>query len=135
MNDEKIHGPKDAHPNLQDLRDLPPEKRKEIASAGGKASVETKRLKGTFKEIVKTLLDCQAPAKALEKLHETFPELVDSKIDNRAAMILSQMLKAIKGDTSAFMVIRDTAGEKPIDKIKTQVTEDIDIDLDGEEYD
>ena len=107
MNEKQLNS------NLQDLRDLPEDKRREIASAGGKASGEARRLKGTFKEIAKTLLDCQAPETALSKLLEVFPELSGAEIDNRAAMILSQMLKAIKGDTAAFMAIRDTAGEKP----------------------
>lgn len=110
MNEKQLNS------NLQDLRDLPEDKRKEIASAGGKASGEARRLKGTFKEIAKTLLDCQAPETALSKLLEVFPELSGTEIDNRAAMILSQMLKAIKGDTAAFMAIRDTAGEKPDEK-------------------
>lgn len=34
------------------------------------------------------------------------------------AMILSQVRRAIEGDSKAFEVIRDTAGQKPVDKVE-----------------
>ena len=34
------------------------------------------------------------------------------------AMILSQVRRAIEGDSKAFEVIRDTAGQKPADKVE-----------------
>lgn len=34
------------------------------------------------------------------------------------AMILSQVRRAIEGDSKAFEVIRDTAGQKPIEKVE-----------------
>ena len=111
-NPEKKSSPKDVNPNLQDLRDLPPEKRKEIASAGGKASVEARRVKKTFKAIVAEILSFAPPEKIVEQIAGTFPDMPVEEIDNKLALVYSQYAKALKGDTKSFEVLYDISGEK-----------------------
>lgn len=115
MNDdaENINGPKAVSLNLQDFRELAPEKQKNIASSGGKASGEARRLKNTFRDIASSLLELNAPKKVAKKIKKIFPDISVEGIDNRTALICSQLARALNGDTRAFEVIRDTAGEKP----------------------
>lgn len=113
---EKQSSPKDVNPNLQDLRDLPPEKRKEIATAGGKASGEARRVKKTFKAIVAEILNFTPPEKIVEQIAGTFPEMPVEEIDNKLALVYSQYAKALKGDTKSFQVLYDISGEKQLEE-------------------
>ena len=81
---------------------------RERGAKGGKASGEARREKKLFQ---------QAVLAALEAKGESGNSvLVD--------MIAAQVKKALKGDTRAFEVIRDTSGEKPADKVEAQVKND-----------
>lgn len=42
---------------------------------------------------------------------------------------LAQIKKALDGDTRAFETIRDTIGEKPVDKIEAEVNSEINITI------
>lgn len=114
----RIDGPKKVNPNLSDFRDLPEDKQKQIASQGGKASGEARRRNKTFKDIALNLLDLKVPQHVLETIRKTFPELKEEDITNRMAILYCQLAKALKGDTKAFEVLRDTSGEKPKDHME-----------------
>lgn len=91
---------------------LTPARSKEEARArgsnGGKRSGEVRREKKLFQ---------QAVLAALEAKGESGNSvLVD--------MIAAQVKKAMKGDTRAFEVLRDTSGEKPADKVEAEVKND-----------
>lgn len=107
-------GPKAVNPHLQDLRDLPLEKRKEVAVSGGKASGEARRQKATFKDVVSDLLELDTPKKVAKRIKKAFPNVSDKDISNRAALVYSLIAKGLNGDTRAFEIIRDTIGEKPV---------------------
>ena len=49
------------------------------------------------------------------------------KMSGAEAIAMKQMEKALKGDTKAFEVLRDTAGQKPVEKV-----EQINIDAEYE---
>lgn len=115
---EKIDGPKAVNPNLSDFRDMAAERQKEIAAAGGKASGEARRRNKTFKDIAVNVLDLKAPPHIAKVIVKNFPELEAEEITNRVALLYSQLNKALKGNTRAFEVIRDTAGEKPTEKME-----------------
>lgn len=76
-----------------------------IASKGGKNSVESRRRKKLLKECFEVLLDKDFKTK-------------DGKIATGAeTLALTVFQKAQRGDLKAFELVRDTAGEKPIDKV------------------
>lgn len=45
---------------------------------------------------------------------------------------LAQIEKALKGDTKAYEVIRDTVGEKPTDRLETKGEQKIIVELQGD---
>ena len=47
--------------------------------------------------------------------------LLLEKDDTQNKINEALLLKALNGDTKAFEVIRDTVGEKPVDKVEAQV--------------
>lgn len=78
----------------------------EEASRGGRASAEARRQKRDLKRALEILLE---------------KDIIDGKGEAKSGaevIALQQFKKALKGDTKAFEVIRDTAGQKPIDKIQ-----------------
>lgn len=83
-----------------------PEERSRIASMGGKARGEQKKRQKSFREALETLLG---------------NEIVDKNgntVDILTAICTKQVEKASKGDTKAFEVIRDTIGQKPVEKVE-----------------
>ena len=82
--------------NLVSLADRTTEEQRAIASAGGKASGEARRKRKTLKEELLLLL---------------------SEGETQQSVTLALIEKAMSGDTKAFEVIRDTIGEKPVDKV------------------
>ena len=78
---------------------------REIASKRGKNSVESRRRKKLLKECFEVLLDKDFKGK-------------DGKIATGAeTLALTVFQKAQRGDLKAFELVRDTAGEKPVDKV------------------
>lgn len=78
-------------------------------SKGGKRSAEVRREKKELKKII-------------EALFEKDYTMLDGKktitLSGAEAIAFKQMEKALKGDTKAFEVLRDTAGQKPVDKVE-----------------
>ena len=62
--------------------------------------------------------------------------LLLSQNNTQEKMSLSLITKALKGDTKAFEIIRDTIGEKPVDKVQANVFnyEESLKAVDGDEY-
>ena len=88
----------------------------EEQSAGGKASGEARRRKRDLKLAMQMLLEQEIEGKNGEK--KTGAE----------AIAVAQFKKALKGDTRAFEVIRDTSGQKPVEKVEQ-------VNIDGEYLD
>ena len=82
--------------NLVSLAERTTEEQRAIASAGGKASGEARRKRKTLKEELLLML---------------------SEGETQQSVTLALIEKAMSGDTKAFEVIRDTIGEKPVDKV------------------
>lgn len=82
------------------------EKQVETARQGGIASGEARRQKRDLRRALEILLE------------KTVSKDKDGKeISGAEAMALKQFEKALKGDTRAFEVIRDTAGQQVTQKI------------------
>ena len=93
---------------------------KEKGRKGGIASGEARRLKRTFKDRLKWLMEL--PMGEGEITEDTdiknirlIPSANLSAIDQ---IIVAQFQKAAKGDTKAAEFIRDTIGEKPKEKME-----------------
>ena len=76
----------------------------------------TIRQRQTFQSVARMLLEMAPTPDIVEKIREYLPGLDDKQITNRLAMTQKMIEKAIKGDGGAFQVLRDTAGEKPVEK-------------------
>ena len=110
--------------NLIPQSENSPEERSRIARMGEIASTEAKRRKKTFREAMEAILE---------------KEVLDkngNKIDLLTAISAKQIEKAGKGDTKAFEVIRDTIGQKPVERVEitewdTKIAGEIEAYVDG----
>ena len=92
----------------------------EEAKRGGKASGEARKQKKLIKDNIELLLSLPIKnAKTKEQLKQL--GIDDNEMNNQMAMVIAMYQKAIKGDVSAFNTLRDTLGQKPIER--TEVAE------------
>ena len=88
----------------------------EEQSKGGKASAEARRKKRDLRNAIDILLETDIKGK-------------NGEIKSGAeAIAIAQFQKALKGDTRAFEVIRDTAGQKPVEKVMVAEVEQSTLD-------
>ena len=86
------------------------EEQADLARQGGKASVESRRRRKTLKQELLLLL---------------------AEGDNQKNISIALLQKAMNGDTKAFEVIRDSIGEKPVEKVEADVgIKEIRVELD-----
>lgn len=83
-----------------------PEELREMGRKGGIKSGETRRRKKTFKQELEWLLE---------------------ENNNQKNITLALIKQALEGNTKAFEVIRDTVGEKPVDKLEADIGSEINI--------
>ena len=87
------------------FNEITAKKQRKIASMGGKASGEAKRKKKLLKECFDALLEQDYKGK-------------DGQIASGAeTLAMTVFQKAQRGDLKAFELVRDTAGQKPIEKV------------------
>ncbi len=79
----------------------------------GRKKAENKK---TMREILNALLCMPAPESALEEKALLLAQARGAPLDLYEAVVLTQIAKAMKGDTSAAAFVRDSAGDKPTDK-------------------
>ena len=101
--------------NTKNLKPLTTEKAREIGSKGGQARVEKRRQNKTFKEIINRFLDGKLEQEELKQQMLNFG-FADEEISNKSAVVFSLWKEAIKGNTKATEILRDTIGEKPVEK-------------------
>lgn len=85
---------------------------------GGIRSAQVRKELKTCREILLMISNFTPNDDTVKSLKEIFPELEDKYLTYKTVMTLKQMEKALRGDTEAFKVCRDTMGEKPSDKIE-----------------
>lgn len=85
----------------------------EEASKGGKRSAEVRREKRDLRRALEVLLDKEYTDKKSGNV-QTGAELLAFK----------QFQKALEGDTKAFEVVRDTAGQKPMERLNITANDD-----------
>lgn len=103
--------------NEKNLRPCEYKLSQEEAKKGGKASGEARRRKRDLKLAMQALLEADVKDKRTGEV-----------MSGAEAIALAQYRKAMKGDTKAFEVVRDTSGQKPIEKVEQ-------VNIDGEYLD
>jgi hypothetical protein len=104
--------------NEQNLRPSEYKLTQEEQKKGGKASAEARRKKRDLRLALEALLESDVKKKDLKGK--------EKNMTVAEAMSLEQVRKALKGDSKAYEIVRDSSGQKPIDKI--QVAE-VDADV------
>ena len=103
--------------NLKSLADRTTKEKRKIGQMGGKASGEARRKKRDLKLAMQALLEADIKDK---RTGET--------MSGAEAIAVAQYRKALKGDAKAFELVRDTSGQKPVDKVEQ-------VNIDGEYLD
>lgn len=86
----------------------------EEASRGGKRSGEVRRERRDLRRAMEALLD------------KTFKGKNGEELSGAEAIAVKQFEKALRGDAKAFELVRDTSGQKPVDKVMTvEINQDI----------
>jgi hypothetical protein len=110
--------------NLIPTTKLTEKERRELASKAGKASVEARRKKRDLR-------------RAIEILLETDIKDEDGNVKSGAeALAIAQFKKALKGDTRAFEVLRDTSGQSVVQRVQVaEVDQDVINDVERAVFD
>lgn len=104
--------------NLKPFAELTESEQRAIRQKGGKASGEARRRKKSMREQMEMLLSLPVKDPNTREFIKSLG--VNSKdINNSMAITLSMYQEALKGNTKAFELIRDTIGEKPVERIQT----------------
>lgn len=103
--------------NLKPKTTLSKEEAKRMGSKGGKASVEARRERKAMKEQLEMLLNMPVTdSKIKNKIKKMGIE--EEEMNNQMAITISLYKEAMNGNTKAYELIRDTIGEKPVEKIE-----------------
>jgi hypothetical protein len=103
--------------NEQNLRPCEHKFTQEEAKKGAQKSAEARRKKRDLKLAMQALLEADIKDK---RTGET--------MSGAEAIALAQYRKAMKGDAKAFELVRDTSGQKPVEKVEQ-------VNIDGEYLD
>lgn len=107
--------------NIENLtqagKHLTTEEAQKMGAKGGIASGKARRERKAMREQLEMLL--KLPLKN-EKLKKQIADLGVNKkeIDNQMAMTIALYQEAMRGNTKAYELIRDTIGEKPIEQVQ-----------------
>ena len=94
-----------------------PEELREMTKRGGKKSGEVRRKRKTIREQLEFLMSLpiqdEVTKEKLEKMG-----IKSDNMDNQMLMNVSLYKQALKGNTKAIEIVRDTLGEKPVEKLE-----------------
>lgn len=101
--------------NLISLNGRSADERRAIASAGGKASAESRRRRKLMREVTADILSMpERNEKYISMMRERGFKKCD--ITQQAVIIMAQIEKAKRGDVKSATFVRDTVGEKPTER-------------------
>ena len=103
---------------------MTPEERSMWGKIGAQKSIETKRKRKEMRETLDILLNMPLKKGKVYSAEEikSFADLKGKNITIDQAMMVCLVQKAVKGDLSAISMVRDTVGEKPVEKVEATVT-------------
>lgn len=116
--------------NLIPITERTKEERAEMGRKGGLKTQEINRKKRNAKEIMELLLNCRISRdKAREKLGE-YADYLPDDATLYDVVNLRQIMESIEGSTKSAEYVRDTTGDKPVER--QEITADIMTDADRE---
>lgn len=107
-----------AKEDLIPMNERTKEEQKKIARKGGINSGKSRRKKKAMKDIIAALGKEDAPPQVIAKLIQLGMLEQGEICSMDEALILAQYGKALSGNTRAAEFVRNTAGQKPIDKVE-----------------
>ena len=112
-------------PNANNLKVPTSEEARINGAKGGKASGESRKEKKRPQQSLEKLLSCKIDVSNLSQLNEDFAKagIDTSKMKVADLLALAQIINGIKGNQGAFALIRDSIGEKPVDKQELDLKE------------
>lgn len=115
--------------NLINWKDVDEETKAEWRRRGGLKSSQVRREKKLFKEVLNELLDKGLHEGVITDLDdiEGISQLKDKNITVRTAISLKMIERASKGNVNAYIAIRDTVGEMPVNNVNINHTEPVTI--------
>lgn len=122
--DKKIKG----YRNLISINDRTTEEQRAIQKKGGKARAEQMKRRKAAKELLETLLETKMKDDMIDDVLGGSQDLLNGDKTAYNVMLAKMFQVACSGDTKAFIAIRDTVGDKPVDK--QEISADIITDAD-----
>lgn len=116
--------------NEQNLKTLTPKQARELGSKGGKASAKAKKQRKSMQEAAAFILSLPLSDGKLDEIasfngmKKTITDddgnevEVPKNLDVQTISLLAIAAKAMKGDVQALSLLRDTAGEKPVERVE-----------------
>lgn len=104
------------HENLIPTNKRSKEEVRRNASKGGKKSGEVRRQKKLLKDCLDILLE------------KDYTDKKGNKASGAEALASTLFKKALAGDLKAFELVRDTAGQKPVDRVMISEVDQATID-------
>ena len=103
------------------------EEQAKIASKGGKASAAKRREKKTMEQSLQLLLNLAVSDSTLTDPtdNDVFNKVKGKNLTVQDKILVEVIKKALKGDLKAIEFLRDTSGQKPIDK--KNVKQDVNV--------
>ena len=103
--------------NDQNLKPPSTREARERGRKGGKASAKKRQQNKTFKEIINKFLNDEVNDEELKQQMQKFG-FTDEEVSNKSCAVFALWKEAVRGNTKAFELLRDTSGEKPIEQIQ-----------------
>lgn len=104
---------------IKPTRDRTAKQRRESARKAGKASAAKRRERKAMREIARIVLDMPVMAGKLDDIEKmAFADVPEAHLTVGQKAVLAVAAKAAEGDVVALTFLRDTAGEKPADKVE-----------------
>ena len=104
--------------NPQNLRPpFTPKEAREYGRMGGKASAEARRKRKSFQEQAQEFLHLPLDDKEIQEF-TSLKDIKGKNLEAMTAMLAVVTQKALTGDLQAIAFLRDTAGEKPLERVE-----------------
>lgn len=115
--------------NEQNLRPGEYKFTQEDVKKGQENSAKKRAERKKFNELFNSYLDKEVPNDVIKKQMMDLG-FTDKECTNKNALVFAQYKEALKGSTQAFIAVRDTIGEKPVDKLEEKTDMELKIKVD-----